>query len=309
LVLIAGALTGAALVPSVTLADSTAQLIIEPAFAYLGSYSGHSEMDSDPLPGSMTVSVLSLVDWRLEVSALEPFTRIDDGLQLPAERWVLIYPDVSPDAYFEPHLALSGGGSQDWFHHVEDWSLVQAILQDYLTPDDPPGRYRTRFLCVLVTEAGQQLADPIEVTTEFTVDPWVKLDLLDETASLDVQWSPETGAYGESEPFGVAIRGNSSWSLSVSLLEPPLMMGYDADYIDLAVDVIPPEAGANWISELTDPELLGSASLICASGYDPFPFALNEEVVFFRFILDSGMVVSSGSYEADVRFEISTETY
>ena len=288
-------------------ADTTAQVTIEPTFVYLGTFSGYIESESDPLPGDMIVSILSDVDWQLEVAAVEPFTRVDDGLELPSDRWLLIYPGVSQDEYFEPHVAMDGQGSSEWFTHVENWQRVQSILQDYLSPEDPPGRYRTRFLCRLTTPEGHQLAEPIEVVAEFDVDPWIELVTLDESITFQVDWTPEQGSFGESDVYGLAIIGNSGWSLSASLSEPPAYRGNKFPELDLFIGVVPPEPGDTWNSQLSDFTQLTDTPLKCATGVDPYPFAQGTETVYVQFQLNSELLMTSGTYYTSVHFDVAVQ--
>ena len=153
---------------------STAQLRFEPGTAYLGSFSTLDHLDSDVVPGGVSVGVISDGDWRLEVGMRSPLRRTADGLTLPTDR-ATGRPGTAESPIFslEPRIVMSGSATGE--EALRDWRELARALEAYLDRADPPGRYEGTLFGRLLDSSGTPVTDYVSLSIQFDIAPWVQI--------------------------------------------------------------------------------------------------------------------------------------
>ncbi len=283
------------------------ELVIEPDFMYLGSFSTFDALGSDIYAGTSTMSVLSSEPWQVEVVLEGPIHRTMDGLELPLARIADTHPGVPAGVIdLQPYVYESGSGSADWYVMDGDWLELASGLEAYLDPGDPPGTYEVTMVARLLDAGGLPTTDYVTSTLQFDVQPWVSLEDVLPDSYVGV---PEGEFVGESPLTVVRIASNTSWSLAVRGTADLIREGDEDEVLPLTnLSVCTESVGGErpWRSGCETVQL-DPIVLVVSSEPPPFDVSIVEIPVFVRF--EGEPPLPWGRYGTSLVFEATANGY
>jgi hypothetical protein len=280
-------------------------LEVDPQFTVLGDFSGVNPGANVFITGATTLRIQSTDPWSVYATLLEAPRRIPDNLELPLDRARQVFPErLIALCQFEPVMLDYGPGQTGRQTVSYEWQTVQYHLSQIVGPTEPPGRYQFRIRLELRDREGHgAIADPVTLSLEFRILPFVEVSLSAAQVNVDVaDWLQSS----ESDPFFVTVRSNSTWALEVNCVGP-LVNGAAGPQIGLNHVMWMVESGDDWDSQIPSFQPVSATGVIVATGHEPAPFSVTEARVPIVLRVETDSAVLTGTYGADLHFTVHTD--
>ncbi len=280
-----------------------ATLNVEPRFASLGSFAAQDPGSNSLNPGTTVLKINSRDPWAAYVTLVQPARRLSDNLELPIERIRQLFPDMADLCNGLPVRLDYGPGSAEDQTVSYDWQPVQSRIAQYLEPADPPGVYRFIVRMELQDRDGQEISNRVALTTEFSIQPHVAVELSDPSFRFTVE---HPGEPQESDPVYIRILANTSWTLDLTWTGDLVQNGTDF-HIDWSRISWMTGTGDEWESLLPAYVPVSLAAVTAARGNAPAPFTLTDISIPLQLQVQSDRTTIGGTYESGLRAVIHTE--